>query len=228
MPYLGDYLGHLMAELAIARMAADLETVRLAELYAAHPLMRSMPVPHLRLPDVDVDLPVLIESVEEVAPGAPVRGGVPIRDLRSRFDQLLTDHLGRQGKTLTQAQQQTLSDELERRAAAVSVPGDLAVDVFRVADEFTAASARVVEGTAAPAVGETTALSAQLRAAARLEFLKLRPPPPRLRVAVTSAQIRELGTDNNVTRLRLKITEQGMEWTSVESADGRSERLIPE
>ena len=32
MPYLGDYLGQLMAEIAIARMHADLETVRLAEM----------------------------------------------------------------------------------------------------------------------------------------------------------------------------------------------------
>ena len=70
MPYLGEYLGHLMAELAIARMEADLETVRLAELYAAHPLLRSMPVPHLRLPDVDVDLPVLIDHMGRPNPAA--------------------------------------------------------------------------------------------------------------------------------------------------------------
>ncbi len=65
MPNLGDYLGQLLSELSIARMQADLETVRLAELYAMHPLLRTMPVPHMRLPDVDLEIPVLIKASED-------------------------------------------------------------------------------------------------------------------------------------------------------------------
>lgn len=90
MPYLGDYLGQLMAEIAIARMHADLETVRLAEIYAAHPLLRTMSVPRLRLPEVDLELPVLIEQVEETRAGGPARGGVTLGEIRRKFDDVLS------------------------------------------------------------------------------------------------------------------------------------------
>ena len=75
MPLLGDYLGQLLSEITIARMHADLETVRLAELYATHPLLKNFPVPHVRLPDVELELPVLIKTSEEAHPGQPPRGG---------------------------------------------------------------------------------------------------------------------------------------------------------
>ena len=64
MPYLGDYLGHLISEVTMARMQADVEAVRIAELYASHPLLRTMPVPRFRLPEVQVDIPVVINELE--------------------------------------------------------------------------------------------------------------------------------------------------------------------
>ncbi len=46
MPNLGDYLGQLLSEITLARMHADLESIRIAELYAAHPLLRTFPFQH--------------------------------------------------------------------------------------------------------------------------------------------------------------------------------------
>jgi hypothetical protein len=68
----------------------------------------------------------------------------------------------------------------------------------------------------------------QLANAVRREFVKLRGAPPRLDVAVTSSEIREAGNSGNVTRLRLKISEQGVEWTTVESGGVQQDRLVPE
>ena len=62
---------------------------------------------------------------------------------------------------------------------------------------------------AEPAVPK--AIAAELRDVVRLEFLKLRTPPPRLMVLVTSAELREAGAAENLTRLRLKVSEQGVE-----------------
>ena len=89
MPYLGDFLGQLMSEIALARMQSDLETVRLAELYAEHPLLRTLPVPHLRLPNVDLEVPVLIQASEPPRADESPRGGVKVSELRRRFDAVL-------------------------------------------------------------------------------------------------------------------------------------------
>src|SRR5688572_19693895 len=100
MSNLGDYLGQLMSEIAMARMQADLETVRLAELYASHPLLKHLPVPHVRLPDVDVDLPVLIKQAQPPREGESARGGISRTELRAKFRSLLDRELARAGVQL--------------------------------------------------------------------------------------------------------------------------------
>src|SRR5689334_908840 len=108
MPFLGDYLGHLLAEIAMARMKGDLETVRIAELYAAHPLLRTMPVPHVRTPEIDLEIPMLIDGGDVPSPGTPAKAPSP-QELRARFDQVLSAHLARSGITLTDPERSRLA-----------------------------------------------------------------------------------------------------------------------
>jgi hypothetical protein len=112
------------------------------------------------------------------------------------------------------------------------MPPEISVDVHRIADDLSSTALRVVgelrptSDTAKPILPPVVA--AELRDAVRLEFLKLRTPPPRLTVLVTSAEIREAGTTENLTRLRLKVSEQGVEWTTIELEGIRRDRLVPE
>lgn len=57
---LSDYLGHLLSSVAKARMQADLETLRIAEQYHSHPLLKHFPVPRVRLPKVELSIPVIM------------------------------------------------------------------------------------------------------------------------------------------------------------------------
>lgn len=228
MPYLGDFLGHLLSEISIARMQADLETVRLAELYAAHPLLRTMPVPHMRLPDVEVEIPVFIKASEEPRAGESARGGAPLKTLSQKFDEVLGAQLAKVGITLSTAERKRLRSALDERLSARAVPTEISVDVHRIADDLTSTALRMVEEMKPRSGAAEPALAAELRDAVRLEFLKLRTPPPRLMVLVTSAEIREAGGAENLTRLRLKVSEQGVEWTTIESEGIRRDRLVPE
>ncbi len=232
MPYLGDYLGQLLAEISMARMQADLETVRLAELYASHPLLRTMPVPHVRLPEVNMEIPVLIKASEEPRAGESARGGAAPSDLRKKFDEVLDAHLSKASVTLSQADRKKLGAALDERLTPTGIPAEIAVDVNRLADEFASTALRVVrELKPRPTRGEPTVapeIAAELKESVRREFLKLRTAPPRLTVLVTSAEIREAGTAENTTRLTLKVSEQGVEWTSVEADGVRLDRLVPE
>ena len=88
MPKLGDYIGHLLSEIAIARMQADIESVRIAELYADHPLLRSMPVPRFRMPDVEIDVPVVVKGLEDSPFGESSHGTPPIAEIRKVFDKV--------------------------------------------------------------------------------------------------------------------------------------------
>jgi hypothetical protein len=227
MPYLGDYLGQLMSEVALARMQADLETVRLAELYASHPLLRTLPVPHLRLPNVDMEVPVLIQASEAPRDGESPRGGVRVRELRKKFDELFDAQLTRAGIELSTTHHRRVNSALAGRMAALETPTETAVDVQRVADDFTDTAIRTMAELPRVEIA-LEPLATRLREVVRQEFLKARTPPPRLIALVTSAEIREAGTSENVTRLSLKLSEQGLEWTTIETDGVSRDRLVPE
>ena len=66
-----------------------------------------------------------------------------------------------------------------------------------------------------------------LASIARKSVIKLRKLPARLEVAVTTDEVREAGSA--VTRVSLKVSEEGLEWTSIETEDGRHiDRLVLE
>ena len=231
MTYLGDYLGQLLSEISMARMQGDVETLRLAELYAAHPLLRTMPVPHFRVPDVDVEIPVLIKASEEPRAGESTRGGAKLAEMRSTFDKVLSASLSSADITLSPANNKRLRTALDQRLSIHGLPSEVSIDVKRVADDLTATAAQVI-GQLRPQPGGEVASSptfvTALSEAVQLEFLKLRTAPPRLTVLVTSAELRESGTSENVTRLRLKVSEQGVEWKTIESQGTTRDRLVPE
>lgn len=216
----------------MARMQADLETVRLAELYASHPLLRTMPVPHVRLPEVELEIPALIKATEEPRTGESTRGGVTAAVMGRKFDQVLETHLTKAGISLSAADRETLRSALDARLTLTGLPTEVSVDVHRLADDLTSTALRVVgelklrSGASEPTIPPP--IAAELKETARVEFLKVRTPPPRLTVLVTSAELREAGTAENVTRLRLKISEQGVEWATIESNGVQHDRLVPE
>lgn len=227
MPFLGDYLGQLLSELSIARMQADLESVRLAELYAAHPLLKTMPVPHVRLPDVDLDVPVAVTGTAAQHVDEPPRGGVPVSKARERIGSELSDFVGKAGLDLSPAERVELDAALDAR---VNARDNVGADATELADDL---AGTVLTGLQAirQRRGLPAASGEQERAfrdSVRAQFVKLRTPPPRVSVAVTTAELREAGPAENITRLRLKISEQALELVSVDAGGTRSERFIPE
>ena len=86
----------------------------------------------------------------------------------------------------------------------------------------------VIQPRGADDAARMTKFETELKEIVRLEFLKLRKPPPRLTVLVTTSEIREAGPSEVITRIRLKISEHGMEWTTVESEGRSQDRLGPE
>ena len=229
MPYLGDYIGQILSEITIARMGADVESVRVAELYAAHPLLRNMPVPHFRLPNVEVDVPVVVRQMEEQQVGELPRGAPIVADMRKAFDEVLTKQLSEEQVRLKPEYRKKLNSVLDRRAVSLTQPIEIAIDVNRVADELASAVSSTLTESGGPVDPERRAnLEEKLKEAARIEFLKLRKPPARLQVLVTTAEIREAGSSEILTWLHLKITEEGFEWTTIESDGRKQDRLVME
>lgn len=231
MPHLGDYLGQLLSEITIARMQADIEAVRVAELYAGHPLLRTMPVPHFRLPTVELDVPVVIKQLEEPKAGETPRGAPALEDMRRAFDTVLKQRLAEEGIRLKPKQERELKAVLDQKMVALTQPMEVSIDSDRDATELANAAFRTlaefelerpIDPARRPKVQE------KLKEELRVAFLKLRKPPSRLQVLATTAEIREAGPSEVITRLHLKISEDAFEWTTIESEGEKQNRLVME
>ena len=67
MADLSEYLGHLLCEVTRARVMADHEAVRVALAYAADAegLLRFFPVPRVRLPELEITVPVAVREIPD-------------------------------------------------------------------------------------------------------------------------------------------------------------------
>lgn len=232
MPYLGDYLGHLISEITMARVQADLEAVRVAEIYANHSLLRYLPVPHFRLPTVTIDVPVVVKEMEVSKSGEPPRGGVTAEAVREQLDRLLPLHLKRAGLELFSKERASLKKALDQIIEDLVQRRETFIDPLHLTDELVRAAAKPFrepgrEGTKVE--GERLEKFAEeLKAAVRTELLNLRKAPPRLNVLVTTSEVREAGPRDILAQIHLSISEEAYEWTMVETEGKLSGRLVPE
>jgi hypothetical protein len=233
-PYLGDYLGHLLSEITIARLQADLEAIRVAELYSSHPLLRHFPIPHFRLPTVTIEVPVVIKGVAGTGTARKGRDqGPSIANLRKTFEQVLATRLSQAEITLTRAGSRYLRTRLDDILArfATPIPG-MPMPLLQVADELAAAARTAfAEGelTRSAVKPETLdTLADDLKQATRPAFLNLMPVLPRLQVAATTQEVRDAGPANTIGKILLSVSEEGVQWTSVETSGESKDRLVPE
>ncbi len=226
MPKLGDYIGHLLSEITIARMHADIEAVRVAELYSDHPLLRNMPVPRFRMPDVEIDVPVVVKELEEPPNGESPHSVQSIAEMRKVFDKVITSVLAKERIVLTAANQKRLKTVLDQRVVALTRPSETAIDMNRVSHDFSNNAVKTLRRVIKPE--KHAEFEERLKDTLRVEFIKIRKQPTRLNVLAATAEIREAGPNEIITRLRLKISEEAFEWTTVESDEGKDERLVIE
>jgi len=224
MTNLGDYIGQILSEITTARVQADLQAVRMADLYATHPLLKAFPVPRFRLPTVTIDVPVAVSKVESPPESGTAKSGLNMAHAKETFTATLEGQLKRSKVTLAAAVRTKLSEALRERFNQLSHSEYLSTSAVHVADSITG----VVEKSLSDVKMEPKARSqfvAELRDTARVALVKLLPTSPRVQVVTNTSQLRELGPQEFLTRVQLNITEQGVEW---KGEDGANKRLIPE
>ena len=226
MPYLSDFLGLLLAEITIARVQAAVESIRIAEIYSGHDLLRYFPVPRVRLPEVRIDL-VIVNKAE--APDTSGRRVFPsAKDIAARFHPKAVEQLKSTGVDLSANRARRLKTRLMKRAKSFEQPAGIPVDASRLSSELANEALAIlnkVEREKFSKKARTTQIQ-ELGKLVRRTAIELQTLSPRLDVGVTPEEIRDAG--DAVTRIHLSISEEGLEWTSIET-DGRTiDRLVME
>ena len=65
MVNLKDVIATILNDMTSARVEADVESLRIAEIYSKDELLKNMPIPKMRIKNFTVTLPIAIDSIDE-------------------------------------------------------------------------------------------------------------------------------------------------------------------
>ena len=64
MPTLKDYLGSLIKDINHARVIADVESANIAKMYAEHDILKHFSIPRMKIQDTELTIPIAIDELE--------------------------------------------------------------------------------------------------------------------------------------------------------------------
>lgn len=227
MAKLGEFIGALLADAVQARVRADMEALKIAEAYSGHELLRHMPVPRFRLPDISVDFPVMVDEVVGEGGESQLFSPPP----RTELTKLVRRALIASTIKLNPLERQQLYASVYKKsnelldAGPQALLGSQAV-ANAVGDTATAAVKRTLARRHDNDVEQPNlaALDSAIKNSIKGLLLQRLTASPHLRVNVASSAIKSHGDSDSLVRVRLTISEDAYELVQ----DDQQLRLMPE
>jgi len=225
MPKLGEFIGALLADAAQARVRADLEAVRIAEAYASNELLKHMPVPHFRLPDISVDFPVMVETIG----GDNQTLQLFSSPERTELTTLVRRAIASNNIKLSPQDRIRVYDAVAKKSAALTLPGSPALlSSNAIASALSDSAATTVKQAMSTRTDgtqvELSSFQDAVKSSMKTLLVKKLIEAPNLQVNVASSAIKAHGDNESLVRVRLTISEDAYELLT----DDQAFRLIPE
>ncbi len=241
MATLGDLLGALISEFTAARVHADIEAVRMAEIYRNTPLLEGAPVPRFRLPELNLEIPIAVKDLPEggFGPSSPTKA-----PSRQQLAQAVSAAAAASGLQISTAQQTKIvaalsADVKQVWSHGLSLPQALAAtQVLAATAARSVPSAPRTGGQRKPAADADPQASAtpsgkqfQREMLQHLQRVIMGPLDisPRIDVIARTSELREIADSQVILRMNVRLKEDGFEIVKIDQADGTtSERFVPE
>ncbi len=230
MPNLNDYIGSLVSSFTNARIMSDLQTVKVAEEYLKHNLLKHFSVPRMRIDDVEMTIPVAIDEISEKTETEYE----PIDN--TKFNSLvyreLINNLGVTSlpnklsvKLRSQIAERThVLEQNIRSSKSLSPLGtysdEMVLNLREVHKEIDTGNLNIKFEVIAKQLEKI--LSQEIKIHRQIKSLE------NINIVIESHKLREVKPEN-IIYIKLKISEDGMEWNRAEAQDGQiEEKLLPE
>ena len=227
MPKLGEFIGALLSDVVQARVRADLEAVRVAEAYSGHELLKHLPVPRFRLPDITVDVPVLVTAVGGVSAEAGGRSfGQPTS---AEITKAVRAGLSGSGIRLPRPEStKVVAAAIERATVLFETGPQLLLSPRKVSGELAASVVSAVRDTPTRDIADERLMALETATRESLGALLASKlvESPSLQVMVTAGEIKAHADSDSLVRVRLTISEDAYEV--VPRDDGPGYYLTPE
>lgn len=230
---LGETLGHILCEVTRARMAADLEAVRIAKSYAEDPdgLLRHFPVPRMRMPNIEMTLPVIIGQIPE---------GYVASVSTSMLATSLGENLGQALKTQSIHVSTAEISKIIKADPNLSrglVSDSLAQKLTEQLIDHTRIRAIQASEKKAGAVAGSSERFKEICAIIRAQVSRTLDALPQRAIGISvdarTQQIKDLGAAGQCLNLKLSVQEDGLDMVFEDPLEGQStppalKKLVPE
>lgn len=225
MADLGSLLGSLMSGLISARRMADEQTAALAEYYKGIPLLEGLSVPRIRIPELTIDMPMLVEKYVEGQNGEmedPIKlADAALEQLKTtlsrnniKIEPIFHDAFLGEVKNRLELEKQT-GAPIMKETVARSVQDAFAATLTKTKTTLTATDKMVI--------------SKDLRGKISTVSIAKELVPSSIVANIVTADVKEHASSTNVVRLKITLKEEGLEWTTKASeAGGLTNTLQPE
>jgi len=231
MPKLEEYIGSLVSSITNARVMSDIQTVKVAEEYAKHNLLKHFSIPRMRIDDIEMTIPIALDEVNEKTQTEyePINNtkfnalvykelvnnmGLPA--LPSKISQNFRKKIAQHTKTLEQnirinKNLNSLTTYIHELTAIIGLELEKKLPNLKL-------EIKKVDGVEKL----QNILSKEVRIISQKKVIE------DLNVIIESHKLREQKPEN-IIYIKLKISEDGMEWNRTENNEGMiEEKLLPE
>ena len=222
MADLGDLIGSLMCGLVRARRMADEQTAALAEYYKSTPLLEGLSVPRIRIPELTIDMPFLINGYTS---GSEGRIQSPAK-IAAAANARLTATLARNKVKLSASFHKEFIHEIKDQLTAIQQSGKPMMEEA-VARTVQNAFANTMARNPSTKTGlDRNTIANDLRGEVSRVAVLSEPVAPGVTANITTADVKEQSSAATAVRLRLTLKEEGLEWAVQSSENGGVVRTL--
>lgn len=205
----GDIVGSLMSGLIHARRMADEQTAALAEYYLSNPLLEGLSVPRIRIPELTIDMPLLINGYQEPEPGAMGNIGEIVAEATAQIRSNIDTYKLKVEAVFFDAFDKDLRQRLvavQQSKAPILKETILRAVLGAVTDALTTSKTALDTAQRQQLVTDLRARVARIDGVLK-PFTRFKIEPN-----VKTADVKEQGSSQNVVRLKITLKEEGLEW----------------
>jgi hypothetical protein len=234
MPKLNDYIGSLVSSITNARVMSDIQTVKVAEEYEKHNLLKHFSIPRMRINDIEMTIPIALDELNEKTETEyePIDNikfnaivykelvnNLGLTKLQSEVSQPLRTEIAK--KTQLLEQKIRILKDLSFLKNYCEDLTQLILNIEGNLPKTKAVIKRKIDIEAMPQHLEKVLLQ-------EIKITSQKKTIEDLNVIIEAHKLREQKPEN-IIYIKLKISEDGMEWNRTENNEGDIEsKLLPE
>lgn len=222
MTDLGDLLGSMMSGLIRARRMADEQTAALAEYYKDHPLLEGLSVPRIRIPELTIDMPLLIEDHREGMSGEMEDAG----KIADAAEAQLKATASKNDIKISPTFHKAFSDEIKKALELAKRTGAPIMKETVARGVQSAFTATVAKTKTPIKAADKEAIAKDLRDKISAVSIARAPVTASVVANVKTAEVKERASNASVVRLKITLKEEGLEWATQASESGGVVRTL--